>query len=259
MPKIKRKKVRLGLPKGSLNHVERANTYQLFIRAGYDIQGYLPGNEEGDKLLIANDPEISPFLIRPQNAATELKMGFLDAAISGEDWMEEFSAYDFGIKKVGDLEYSRAGLVVAVSKNTPYSSLDELLLKFSRLKRSLILFTEYIYLAQKTFTRNKTYQRLYRNKPPKYFIRNISGGENEWVKIFHSDGLTEAYIMKGADAIVDLRRTGMTMDKYGLKPIHHILDTSVGLYSSSSCQDWKIEKIKEIYQRLKGVIGTSKF
>lgn len=252
MAKIKRKRVRLGLPKGSLNRVERANTHQLFIRAGYDIHGYLPGNEEGDKLLIANDPEILPFLIRPQNAATELKIGFLDAVISGEDWMEELSAYDFGIKKVGDLKYGQASLVVAVSKNTPYSNLDELLLKFFRLKRPLILFTEYIYLAQKTFTGNKTYQRLYRNKLPKYFIRNISGGENEWVKIFHSDGLTEAYIMKGADVVLELRRTGTTMDKYGLKPIHHVLDTSVGLYSSFNCQGWKIKKIKEIYRRLKG-------
>ena len=30
----------LGLPKGSLNNVKRGNTYQLFIDAGYEVQGY---------------------------------------------------------------------------------------------------------------------------------------------------------------------------------------------------------------------------
>ena len=35
----------LGLPKGSLNNVKRGNTYQLFIDAGYEVQGYEPGDE----------------------------------------------------------------------------------------------------------------------------------------------------------------------------------------------------------------------
>lgn len=259
MSQAKREKIRLGLPKGSLNSIDRANTYQLFIEAGYDIQGYLPGSEKDDRLLIKNEPEISLFLIRPQSAATELKIGFLDAAISGEDWMRETLAYDSGIKKVGTLEYAQASLVLAVLKNTPYSTIDELLLGFFRLKKPLILFSEYIYLAQKTLRENKTYQRLYKNKMPKYFIRNISQGENEWVKIFYSDGLTETYIRKGADAIIDLRKTGKTIDKYRLKPIHHILDTSAGLYSSPNCLVWKMRKINEIYQRLKGVIEANKF
>ena len=33
-------KIILGLPKGSLNNVNRGNTYQLFIDAGYDVRGY---------------------------------------------------------------------------------------------------------------------------------------------------------------------------------------------------------------------------
>ena len=38
-------KIVLGLPKGSLNNVKRGNTYQLFVDAGYEVQGYEPGDE----------------------------------------------------------------------------------------------------------------------------------------------------------------------------------------------------------------------
>ena len=36
-------KIVLGLPKGSLNNVNRGNTYQLFVDAGYEVKGYEPG------------------------------------------------------------------------------------------------------------------------------------------------------------------------------------------------------------------------
>jgi len=101
MSKSNKKFIKLGLPKRSLNNIERGNnTYQLLKNAGYDIRGYLPTKEDEFELSIKNDAEIIPFLIRPQNAAIELKMGFLDVVIGSEDWVQEFSAYNFGVKKL---------------------------------------------------------------------------------------------------------------------------------------------------------------
>ena len=51
----------LGLPKGSLNNVKRGNTYQLFIDAGYEVQGYEPGDESYE-IEILNDDEIKAYL-----------------------------------------------------------------------------------------------------------------------------------------------------------------------------------------------------
>ncbi len=64
--------IKLGLPKGSLNNVDRGNTNKVFTDAGYDIRGYTPSKESDRKLRIANDPEILPFLTRPQSTPVEL-------------------------------------------------------------------------------------------------------------------------------------------------------------------------------------------
>jgi len=138
MSKSNKKFIKLGLPKRSLNNIERGNnTYQLLKNAGYDIRGYLPTKEDEFELSIKNDAEIIPFLIRPQNAAIELKMGFLDVVIGSEDWVQEFSAYNFGVKKIGDLKYAQGNIVMAISKKIPCSSLDKLLLSFFNLKNRL--------------------------------------------------------------------------------------------------------------------------
>ena len=47
-------KIVLGLPKGSLNNINRGNTYQLFVDAGYEVKGYEPG-QESYEIIISND------------------------------------------------------------------------------------------------------------------------------------------------------------------------------------------------------------
>ena len=82
--KIKHKmpndKLRLGLPKGSLNSQGRADTNSLLTIAGLEPKGYIPGKEDEQSLAL-NDINIRPFLARPQSAAMELSLGYLDAAL----------------------------------------------------------------------------------------------------------------------------------------------------------------------------------
>ncbi len=118
-------KIVLGLPKGSLNNINRGNTYQLFVDAGYEVKGYEPGKEENE-INIVNDPEIKAFLTRPQSAPVELNREILDLAIIGEDWVREESVNTEGepIRKIGDLNYGQTRLIVAIPTEDPYDTLD---------------------------------------------------------------------------------------------------------------------------------------
>ena len=80
-------KIILGLPKGSLNNVKRGNTHQLFVDAGYEVNGYEPGDESYE-IEILNDDDIVAFLTRPQSTPVELNRGMVDIAIVGEDWVK---------------------------------------------------------------------------------------------------------------------------------------------------------------------------
>lgn len=64
----------LELPKGSLNNVNRGNTYKLFKDVGYEVRGYEPGNESYEIDSI-NDEEIKAFLNHPQSTPVELNRG----------------------------------------------------------------------------------------------------------------------------------------------------------------------------------------
>ena len=118
-------KITIGLPKGSLNNVNRGNTHQLFVDAGYEVRGYDPGNESYE-IDILNDEEISAFLTRPQSTPVELNRGMVDIAIVGEDWvLEESVLSENDIVKIGDLNYGQTRLIVAVPKESPYNDLSD--------------------------------------------------------------------------------------------------------------------------------------
>ena len=77
------KKLRLGLPKGSLQET----TIKLFALAGYHLRigsrSYYPD---------IDDPEIECILIRPQEMARYVEQGVMDCAITGLDWVIESGA-----------------------------------------------------------------------------------------------------------------------------------------------------------------------
>jgi ATP phosphoribosyltransferase len=251
--------IKLGLPKGSLNTKDRGNTYELLVDAGYEIRGYEPGNESDRNLKILNDPEIDVYLVRPQSAPVELNKGFLDIAIVGEDWVREESIASSGnnIFKIGDLEYGKTRIVAAIPGNVPFESFDDF---FSQDRKEPILcFTEYINITKDYIVRNKAYISSYGTKSPVVQIRGLVEGENEMVQIINSDGVTEGYIAKGADIIVDNAQSGKTLREYGLKEIQEIMRSSAGLYGGPICNKWKKKKAEDIFQQLYGVVIARKY
>ncbi len=248
--------IKLGLPKGSLNSKDRGNTHQIFVDAGYDIRGYEPGNESDRRLTIVNDPGIIPFLTRPQSAPVELNRQLLDIAIVGDDWVREESVSTDrnGIKKVGDLEYGQVRIVVAVPDKTDYESLSDFFKTLEGCGRPILCFTEYVNLTRQRFMQNEAYRRIFGNKKPLVQVRGLRDGENHLVQIINSDGVTEGYIAKGADVIVDNTQSGRTLDDYGLRELDQIMESSTGLYAGPSCIGWKERKAGEIFEQLKGAV-----
>jgi len=253
-------KIILGLPKGSLNNVNRGNTYQLFVDAGYEVRGYEPGKEENE-ITILNDPEIKGFLTRPQSAPVELNRQILDLAIIGEDWVREESVNlkEQLIKKVGDLDYGQTRLIVAVPRDYPYESLSEFFRANKGRENPILCFTEYPNLTRQFFMENDGYQELFGESKPLVQVRGLWDGDNEMVQIINSDGATEVYIAKGADLVVDNTQTGSSLRKAGLKILETIMESSAGLYAGPSCTQEKAEKARIIFEQLFGAIKARKY
>ena len=256
---MKTKIIKLGLPKGSLNTKDRGNTHQLLADSGYEIRGYEPGNESDKNLKILNDPEIEAYLVRPQSAPVELNKRFLDIAIVGDDWVAEESIASSlnNIFKIGDLEYGKTRIVAAVPQNIPIKAFSD----FFKEKREkpILCFTEYINITKDYIMKNEAYISKYGTKNPLVQIRGLIEGKNEMVQIINSDGVTEGYIAKGADVIVDNSQSGKTLQEYGLKEIEEITRSSAGLYGGPTCKGWKRKKAEDIFQQLYGAVAARKY
>ena len=251
--------ITIGLPKGSLNNVNRGNTYQLFVDAGYEVRGYEPGKESYE-INILNDDEIKAFLTRPQSTPVELNRGMVDIAIVGEDWvMEESVLSDNDIEKIGDLNYGETRLIVAVPKESPYNDLSQVFRENKDRETPILCFTEYPNLTRKYIMENEAYQEIWGDAVPYVQVRGLRDGDNKKVQVINSDGATEVYIAKGADLIVDNTQTGSSLRKAGLKELETIIHSSAGLYAGVSCTGEKMEKAKMIYEQLLGAVTARKY
>jgi len=93
------KKLKLGLPKGSLQEA----TFKVFDRAGFKIyvssRSYLP---------TIDDEEIAPMLLRAQEMSRYVAEGVLDCGITGADWILENES---DIISLADLLYAKQSAV----------------------------------------------------------------------------------------------------------------------------------------------------
>ena len=127
------KKLKLGIPKGSLE----AKTVDLFKMAGwrisYDERSYFPD---------IDDEEISCTLVRAQEMSRYVEDGTLDLGLTGKDWIIE---NDSNVVEVQDLVYSKASAkqarwVLVVREDSPVRNLEDM--KGKRISTELVRFTE---------------------------------------------------------------------------------------------------------------------
>jgi len=212
-------KLKLGIPKGSLEE----NTVELFKRAGwritYDSRSYFPD---------IDDEEIACSLVRAQEMSRYVQDGTLDLGLTGRDWIVE---NDSTVVTVQDLIYSKtstrkAKWVLVVREDSPIASLEDM--QGKRISTELVRFTK------------------------RYFEeRNID------VHVEFSWGATEAKVVEGlVDAIVEVTETGSTIRANKLRIVHELMQTNTQLIANPSAWEdpWKRQKIEQIRMLLNGAL-----
>ncbi len=218
---MNRDKLKLGIPKGSLENA----TIELFQKAGWRIsvssRNYFPSIDDG---------EISCALVRAQEMARYVESGVLDVGLTGLDWVMENES---DVEIISDLVYSKistrkAQWVLAVPENSDIKTVEDC--RGKRISTELVNFTT------------------------RYFKeRNIP------VEVEFSWGATEAKVVEGlVDAIVEVTETGSTIKAHGLKIIHTLLETNTKLIANKmSLKDpQKRKKIQQIALLLRGALNA---
>lgn len=213
-------KLKLGIPKGSLENA----TIDLFRRAGFQItsssRSYFPS---------IDDPEIECMLIRAQEMARYVEDGFLDAGLTGRDWVLENEA---DVVTVADLIYARQSFgkvrwVLAVPESSPVQSVKDL--------EGKVIATELVgatkrYLAQHGVT----------------------------AKVEFSWGATEVKPPHLADAIVEVTETGSSLRANKLRIVDVVMESNTQLIANRQAwaDPWKRRKLEDIRLLLEGAINA---
>jgi ATP phosphoribosyltransferase len=212
------RKLRLGLPKGSLQET----TLRLFTQAGYKLRiaerSYYPS---------IDDPEIECILIRAQEMARYVDQGVLDAGITGVDWTLECRAK---VKELADLRapwpnYGPVRWVVAVKED-------------SRIRRPADLAGKRI--ATEVVHLTRAYLRRHRVR----------------AEVEFSWGATEVKPPILADAIVDVTETGSSLRANGLRVIDTVQESTPRFIANrkAAADAWKSRKMERLLLMLLGAI-----
>lgn len=211
------KKLRLGIPKGSLEK----STIDLFRKAGwrisYEGRSYFPD---------IDDEEMSCALVRAQEMSRYVEDGTLDLGLTGMDWIVENES---DVVAVQDLVYSKvsarqARWVLVVTEDSPIKTIEDM--EGKRISTELVNFTK------------------------RYFEER---GIN--VDVEFSWGATEAKVVEGlVDAIVEVTETGSTLRANKLKIVHELMKTNTKLIANKEAwaDSWKRQKIEQIRVLLDG-------
>ncbi len=221
MSPTRTRRLRLGLPKGSLQET----TQELFRRAGFQLQ--IPSRSYYPEI---DDPELDCILIRAQEMARYVDQGVLDAGITGLDWTLESRSK---VKELADLRapwpnYGPVRWVVAV-KNS------------SRIRKPADLEGKRI--ATEVVNLSRRYLRSHGVK----------------AKVEFSWGATEVKPPILADAIIDVTETGSSLRANDLRIVDTVVESTPRFIGNrAACADsWKLQKMKRLLLVLQGAIHAA--
>lgn len=219
--RVVRVKLKIGIPKGSLQEA----TFALFRKAGYEFRmssgrSYHP---------TANDPEIDPLLIRPQEIPRYVEEKILDVGLTGKDWIEDNGSH---VIEVADLTYSKATLnpirvVLAVAHDAPIQSVEDLAGKR--------IATEYVRLTNRYLEQHNVQANV----------------EFSW-------GACEIKVPSLVDAIVVNTETGSSLRAHNLRIVDTLLVSTTRLVANETAwaDEWKRAKIENIALLLRGALNA---
>ncbi len=215
------KKLKLGLPKGSLQE----STINVFQRAGFKIRmssrSYFP---------VIDDNEIEIVLLRAQEMSRYVEDLALDCGITGADWIEENGS---DVVSLADLLYakqsaSKVRWVVAVPETSKIKTVKGL--NGKRIATELA------------------------NATKRYLKKNKVKAEVEF-----SWGATEAKVASGlVDAIVELTETGSSLKANKLRIVSTVCESTTQFIANKKAykDSWKRKKMEQIAMLLKGALDA---
>ncbi len=214
-------RLKLGLPKGSLQQF----TVELFEQAGFRI-----GVTERSYFPTIDDEEVEVVLLRAQEMSRYVEAGALDAGITGNDWILENGS---DVVKVADLAYSKQSLepvrwVLAVPVDSKIQRPKDL--EGKRLATELVQLT-----------------------------RAYLKGHRVNATVEFSWGATEAKVGTGlVDAIVELTETGSSLKANKLRIVDTLCTSTTQLVANKTSwrDSWKRKKLESMATLLKGAIAA---
>jgi ATP phosphoribosyltransferase len=210
--------LRLGLPKGSLQEA----TLEKMAKAGFNIsvgsRSYIP---------YVDDEELEIRLIRAQEISRYVEHGYLDAGITGHDWILENGSK---VHEVGEFIFSKVSRqptrwVLCVPETSPVKSVKDLAGKR--------IATEVVNLT-------KRYLRKHGVK----------------AEVEFSWGATEVKAHELVDAIVEVTETGSSLRANKLRIVDTLLTSTPRLVANHDAwrDAWKREKIERLAMLLRGAL-----
>lgn len=215
------KKLKLGLPKGSLQE----STFNLFLRAGVRLhvssRSYFP---------VCDDEELEVMLVRSQEMACYVEEGVFDAGITGLDWITETGSQ---VQKVDKLVYAKVGFkpvrwVLAVPQDSKIRSVKDLSGK--RIATELV-----------------------------HVVKNYLAQKKVKAEVVFSWGATEAKAPALVDAIVELTETGASLKANKLRVLDEVMSSTTMLIANKRIwreNGWKKKKIKDLALLLQGALAA---
>lgn len=215
------KKLKLGLPKGSLSEA----TLRMFAKAGFNVvvgsRSYIPS---------IDDPEIDPIMLRAQEMSRYVEDGVLDCGITGNDWILENQSQ---VLRLQDLAYAKQSMnpvrwVLAVPQEAAVRCVGDL--------DGKRIATELVGVTRDFLKKHKVKAEV----------------EFSW-------GATEVKVAAGlVDAIVELTETGSSLRAHKLKELATVcVSTTQFITNKQAWRDaWKRKKMDSILLLLKGAIDA---
>ena len=210
--------LRFGLPKGSLQDA----TVEKMAKAGFNIsissRSYVP---------YVDDKELEIRLIRAQEISRYVEHGYLDAGITGHDWIVENGSK---VHEVGEFIFSKVSRqptrwVLAVPEDSSIRSVRDL--EGKRIATEVVGITR------------------------KYLREHHVKAEVEF-----SWGATEIKAHELVDAIVDVTETGSSLRANKLRIVDTLLTSTPRLIANHESwkDDWKRQKTERLALLLKGAL-----
>ncbi|MEN9600512.1 MAG: hypothetical protein RLZZ313_11 [Verrucomicrobiota bacterium] len=213
-------KLKLGLPKGSLQDA----TLEKFAKAGWNItvssRSYEP---------YVDDPELQIRLIRAQEIGRYVALGYLDAGLTGVDWIHE-NGVAGDVHEVGEFVFSKATRqptrwVLAVPEESEIRTVKDL--------EGKRIATEVVGMTRRWLRKHGVKAEV----------------EFSW-------GATEVKARELVDAIVDVTETGSSLRANKLRIVDTLMVSTPRLVANKTAwkDPWIRSKIETIALLLKGAI-----